>query len=191
MQENSQSAMKMPTFRDRDFEEVEDGYYDANGYYITPNGSFWDENQNYFNRDGFDKHGGIFDEYGTYIPGPDWNEDFCCYNSVLVQNQMNVNKEALQHAIHEHLKGELLDDYHYYQNFFSTDETVNLYNLEVPVNQECPLKDEYSYNYTMNNVQPVIGTGNFDSTNVARSAVPTPGKKVDTVSMSKSPMKQF
>ena len=45
------------------------GILNDNGFFITPNGSFWDEDRNYFNHLGFDKHGGTYDKYGLYIPG--------------------------------------------------------------------------------------------------------------------------
>jgi hypothetical protein len=178
MQENSQTEYSHP-IRDRDFEEVEGGYYDHNGNYLTPNGSFWDENQNYFNRDGFDKFGGIYDEYGTYIPGPDWNEELGCYNAVLING--NANNQVFQQALHETVKGELLDEYHYYQNFFQPDENLeNLVSLEVPTNPEFPLKEEYTYTCNINNIssQQTINT---------RSPIPTPSKKVDTIVLDKSP----
>ena len=61
-------------FCDRPYEEVEDGYIDDRGFYTTPNGSFWDEDHTYFNHLGFDKHGGSYDKYGVYQPGPDYDE---------------------------------------------------------------------------------------------------------------------
>ena len=62
------------TFFDRPFEEVEDGFIDDRGFYTTPNGSFWDDDYNYFNRYVFDSHGGSYDKYGIYLPGPDYND---------------------------------------------------------------------------------------------------------------------
>ena len=62
------------SFCDRPFEEVEDGYVDDRGFYTTPNGSFWDEDQTYFNHLGFDRHGGTYDKYGIYMPGPNYDE---------------------------------------------------------------------------------------------------------------------
>jgi hypothetical protein len=50
-------------FIERKFEEVEGGYYDDSGFYITPDGSkftkiiikgFWDDQGYYFNKDGYD-----------------------------------------------------------------------------------------------------------------------------------------
>ena len=61
-------------FCDRPYEEVEDGYIDDRGFYTTPNGSFWDDDQTYFNHLGFDRHGGSYDKYGVYQPGPGYDE---------------------------------------------------------------------------------------------------------------------
>ena len=69
----------MKNFVDRDFEEVEGGKYDENGFYRTPNGSFWDGDQTYFNREGIDNHGGKYNQNLEYIPGPGWVEEYMCY----------------------------------------------------------------------------------------------------------------
>ena len=61
-------------FCDRPYEEVEDGYIDDRGFYTTPNGSFWDDDKTYFNHLGFDRHGGSYDKYGIYQPGPGYDE---------------------------------------------------------------------------------------------------------------------
>ena len=74
-------------FFERSFEETEDGFYDERGFFTTPNGSFWDDERVYFNHLGFDKHGGTYDKYGIYLPGPNWNEEYNCYNDELDKNQ--------------------------------------------------------------------------------------------------------
>jgi hypothetical protein len=186
MQENTENndSIPQPTFQDRDFEEVEGGYYDHQGYYITPNGSFWDENLVYYNRDGFDKYGGTFDEYGTYFPGQGWNEDFGCYDAEL-GNQSLTNYETLQNALQETIKQELLDEYHYYQKFFDSEENPkDICNLEIPEKDELPLKNEYggySTQITANKLE------NLETNTL------TPSKKVDTISIgkaSKSPIRK-
>ena len=60
-------------FVDRPYEEVEDGYIDDRGFYTTPNESFWDDDQTYFNHLGFDRYGGSYDKYGIYQPGPEYD----------------------------------------------------------------------------------------------------------------------
>ena len=67
-------------FCDRPYEEVEDGFVDDRGFYTTPNGSFWDDDQTYFNHLGFDRHGGSYDKYGVYQPGPGYDEKTGLYN---------------------------------------------------------------------------------------------------------------
>ena len=67
-------------FCERPYEEVEDGYIDDRGFYTTPNGSFWDDEHNYFNHLGFDRHGGSYDKYGVYQPGEGYDETTGLYN---------------------------------------------------------------------------------------------------------------
>ena len=56
------------------------GDYDDDGFFITPNGSFWDPDGVYFNREGYDKHGGYYDDNnGEYIPGKGWDHINNCY----------------------------------------------------------------------------------------------------------------
>ena len=80
-------------FMEREFEEVEDGFYDDRGFYTTPNGSFWDENETYFNRLGFDKHNGYYDKYGLYQPGNNYNYDLNCYEDEIDKNLIKDFKE--------------------------------------------------------------------------------------------------
>ena len=68
-------------FIEREWNEEIEGHLDDDGFFITPNGSFWDPDYVYFNREGLDKHGGKYDEKGEYIPGPGWDEEYNCYES--------------------------------------------------------------------------------------------------------------
>ena len=54
---------------------------DELGFIKTPNGSFWDMDGEYFNRNGYDIHGGSYNQHLEYIPGPDWLSDIGCYES--------------------------------------------------------------------------------------------------------------
>lgn len=71
---NMNQAKETP-FIERNIEEAENVSVDENGFTRTPNGSFWDNQGEYFNHDGFDKHGGFYDKYMVYIPGPGYNEE--------------------------------------------------------------------------------------------------------------------
>ena len=59
----------MAEFKEREFEKTSEGWYDDMGFYNTPNGSFWNPDGVYFNREGFDKYGGSYDENNIYVPG--------------------------------------------------------------------------------------------------------------------------
>ena len=83
-------------FFDKPFEEEEDGFIDDRGFYTTLNGSFWDQNNNYFNHLGFDIHGGSYDKYGIYYPGPDYDEKTGFYKDqkeyIPCSNKFDINK---------------------------------------------------------------------------------------------------
>ena len=68
-------------FIEREWTEDIEGKLDEDGFFITPNGSFWDQDYVYFNREGFDKHGGRYDENGEYVPGKGWDDNLNCYES--------------------------------------------------------------------------------------------------------------
>ena len=75
--ENKQPNMK--DFVEREFNDFIEGEYDELGFFNTPNGSFWDPDGVYFNREGFDKHGGYYDDNNEYQPGEGWDETRNCY----------------------------------------------------------------------------------------------------------------
>ncbi len=72
--------MNSNSFVDKPFTKVEGGYYDETGFYYTPNGSFWDPDGIYFNNQGYDKHGGRYNQFMEYIPGEGWIEELLCYD---------------------------------------------------------------------------------------------------------------
>ena len=89
-------------FCERPFEEVEDGYYDDRGFYTTPNGSFWDDEQTYFNHLGFDRHGGTYDKYGIYQPGPNYDENLGLYQDqkeLFIMEKKLTGNEFVNHSI--------------------------------------------------------------------------------------------
>ena len=76
--ENNKKKTKV--FVERELNDEVEGEYDEDGFFNTPNGSFWDPDGVYFNREGFDKHGGYYDEETQeYIPGKGWDEVNNCY----------------------------------------------------------------------------------------------------------------
>ena len=76
-------------FKERKFNENLKGIYDDEGFFITPNGSFWDPDGVYFNREGFDKYGGYYDDNDEYVPGEDWNKEYNCYEEEIIYGDYN------------------------------------------------------------------------------------------------------
>ena len=81
--EENPDASSKKTFVERIFHDDIEGEYDDQGFFNTPNGSFWDPDGVYFNREGFDKHGGYYDDNNIYIPGKGWDEENNCYKDEL------------------------------------------------------------------------------------------------------------
>ena len=80
---DNKEASNKKTFVEKIFHDDIEGEYDDQGFFNTPNGSFWDPDGVYFNREGFDKHGGYYDENNVYIPGKGWDEENNCYKDEL------------------------------------------------------------------------------------------------------------
>lgn len=78
-EENPEKNVKVNI--DREFAEVDGGEYLENGFYVTPNGSFWDPDGVYFNRQGLDRHDGYYDTEYEYHPGRGWIPHLLCYES--------------------------------------------------------------------------------------------------------------
>ena len=71
--------MEPNKFVEREWNEGIEGKLDEYGFFYTPDGSFWDPDYVYFNKEGFDKHGGYYDKDREYIPGKGWDEINMCY----------------------------------------------------------------------------------------------------------------
>ena len=80
-------------FIEREWTKEIEGHFDNDGFFITPNGSFWDPDYVYFNREGFDKHGGRYDENGEYIPGEGWDDELNCYESEKDDDLLNDEED--------------------------------------------------------------------------------------------------
>ena len=84
------------------------GEYDEDGFFTTPNGSFWDMDGEYFNRYGFDIHGGKYVDKLDYIPGPNWIEELGCYpeDKDKYQKEEDINDEMEDDKDLEMLEGD-------------------------------------------------------------------------------------
>ena len=75
--ENNNKKTKI--FVERELNDDVVGEYDDEGFFNTPNGSFWDPDGVYFNKEGYDRHGGYYDDNQEYVPGKGWDEVNNCY----------------------------------------------------------------------------------------------------------------
>lgn len=105
--------------RSRNHNEV--GKEDSCGFFRTPNGSFWDMDGEYFNRHGFDIHGGCYKDRVDYIPGKDWIEDLGCYPDEKEKYMMEDNFED---DIDDELQ-EKLDELNMCDNDENIDKDIN------------------------------------------------------------------
>ena len=132
-------------FCDRPYEEVEDGYIDDRGFYTTPNGSFWDEDHTYFNHLGFDRHGGSYDKYGIYQPGPGYDEKTGLYNDqkeFLSSNELADTKKLLEHAISKLKEQEKKDE-----------KIIEKYQQPVEDSEESDDEDKSNISYDENEIK--------------------------------------
>ena len=90
-----------------------EGEYDDEGFFTTPNGSFWDPDGVYFNREGYDKHGGYYDDNDEYIPGKGWNEVNNCYEDELPDeyaSDHDLGEEKIELIFSDINKDKILDE---------------------------------------------------------------------------------
>ena len=136
---NNECEDENNTFCDRPFEEVEDGYIDDRGFYTSPNGSFWDDDHNYFNHLGFDRHGGSYDKYGIYLPGPGYDEKTGLYNDqkeLLESKDKKDVTQTIETALYKLREQEKKDE-----------KTIKKYEQPVEESEESDEEDKSNLTY--------------------------------------------
>ena len=121
------------------------GKLDELGFYYTPNGSFYDYDNEYFNRNGFDIHGGFYTDNKEYIYGPSWLDEFACYEDEVE----NSNNHKLNESDDNYLEpnndyeeeGDFADD----DNNFN-DDIYEKYLKEAEDHKNNLNKDVYNFN---------------------------------------------
>ena len=100
---------KIPKERRKRTKETE-GKFDDDGFFTTPNGSFWDMDGEYFNRYGYDIHGGKYIDKLDYIPGPTWIEELGCYpedkDKYLKEEDLNEDDEDMKDIDLDNIEGD-------------------------------------------------------------------------------------
>jgi hypothetical protein len=109
------------------------GQLDNLQFFRTPNGSFWDDDGEYFNRHGFDVHGGHYSKEIEYIPGPDWLSDLGCYPDEKEKYENNLNnlndEELYQDDVEEEFKGDFEEDYDNFEDQIPDMDIANKLDL--------------------------------------------------------------
>lgn len=117
--------MEKKEFIDKPFKECKGGYYDNNNFYITPNGSFWDPDGVYFNNEGYDKHGGYYNENLEYQPGKGWIPELMCYEDENINhNYDNIDEENDEEIFEELYDNKNLDE------LFNNDDFIESLNID-------------------------------------------------------------
>ena len=57
-------------------EEEGQGEWDKDGFYVLPDGSFYDPYGYYFDEEGYDEYGGYYDDDGYYVPGEGHEDEY-------------------------------------------------------------------------------------------------------------------
>ena len=100
---------KIPKERRKRAKETE-AKFDDDGFFTTPNGSFWDMDGEYFNRYGYDIHGGKYIDKLDYIPGPTWIEELGCYpedkDKYLKEEDLNEDDEDMKDIDMDNIEGD-------------------------------------------------------------------------------------
>jgi len=101
----------------------------------TPNGSFWDPDDEYFNRNGFDIHGGYYLHDLEYIPGPNWLSDLGCYEDEKEKYQ-NIDLEKLDDNLFFGAEEAGEDDPEFQGDFEGEDDDFNDEEYQKYLNNE-------------------------------------------------------
>ena len=135
-------------FIERECNEDIEGELDELDFFTTPNGSFWDPDNVYFNRKGYDIYGGHYDEDGVYIPGEFWDEKNQCYygetdgslgddseDLICTNNYMDEKleekekikeEEEIKDDIDENLLNDSFEKFHMFCNEHTSNEIIGL-----------------------------------------------------------------
>ena len=163
---------------DKPFHTVPGGEYDRFGFYNTPDGSFWDPDGVYFNKEGVDRHGGFYDENMEYHPGGGWIEDLMCYADEKEETLRN-RPQTYQHFQHgdnyqpyqQHHKGrrgynrnnDELDEAG--DDLDDIDELYENVNFEKLMQEDVRNPMENNYNRNTHYAVNAFHTGNTGNTN--------------------------
>ena len=73
--------------------------YEERGFLYNSNATYFDNDGDFFNEEGFNKNKGRRNRIGEYRPGPDYNKVIGMYNSDI--NNLSIDKETLKKEMEE------------------------------------------------------------------------------------------
>ena len=73
--------------------------YDERGYIYNSNATYFDNDGDFYDENGFDKHKGRHDRFGDYKPGPGFNKEIGMYTEDI--NNLSFSEEQLKKEIEE------------------------------------------------------------------------------------------
>lgn len=93
-------------------EEIEQlkGEYDADGFYVLEDGSFYDPNGYYFDHEGYDEFGGYY-EKGYYVPGPGYEEEYYRKYNELYGEEIANDQDDFEYDLEDYFSEDEFDDY--------------------------------------------------------------------------------
>lgn len=108
---------------------------DELGFSYTPEGSFYDPDDEYFNRYGFDIHGGWYSKQKEYIPGPDWLSDLGCYEDerekyLNIKDDSSEGEENFNEPDFGYGDDDLNEEGEYFDNF-NVEEKLKELNIDI------------------------------------------------------------
>lgn len=112
---------------------------------------FWDPDGYYFNREGYDKHGGYYDDNHEYIPGQGWDYVNNCYPDENENEHLDAFYEDLEDDLgeDEFTHYDVNDDYGEFKDDDFDDENVKTYNNYN--NHNYNQRNNRNYNNDQNN----------------------------------------
>ena len=157
--QNTQSSAGMNPFYDRPYEEEEDGYIDDRGFYTSTNGSFWDDDHNYFNHLGFDKHGGTYDKFGIYQPGPNYNSETGMYEEEEKNFEPILEKEKKKPIFGQRFDGQIINELQLEekQNEKTIKKFAELIESDNESDDEEEEKDKSNVSFDINDMEEAFG----------------------------------
>ena len=90
--------IKLTSSQDQKYNNLPQSF-DDRGYTYNSNATYFDNDGEFFDENGFDKHKGRHDRFGDYIPGPGFNKEIGMYTDDI--NNLSFNEEQLKKEIEE------------------------------------------------------------------------------------------